>query len=89
MRGRSTQRPRIDNSAGSTVTDPSTATETTRMVPIANAEKIEKPDRNMPDIATATAMPETTTARPDVAATTEIACSTESPFARSSRSRRM
>ena len=56
---------------------------------MAKAEKIEKPERNMPAMATMTVSPETTTARPDVAAVTAIAWSTESPLARSSRSRRM
>ena len=87
-RGRSTQRPSLASTAGSTVIEPSTETATTRIAPTAREEKIALPDRNMPAIATATVHPEMTTARPDVAAAISTASSGVRPFARSSRARR-
>jgi hypothetical protein len=54
--------------AGSTVSEPSTDTATTRMEPTANEEKMLSFARNMPAIDTTTAIPETTTACPEVAA---------------------
>ena len=47
-RGRSTQRPSLASTAGSTVSEPSTATATTRIAPTASEEKIALPARNMP-----------------------------------------
>ena len=54
--------------AGSTVTEPSTATATTMIVPMPNETKTALPARNMPAIAAITVKPETSTARPEVAA---------------------
>jgi hypothetical protein len=79
---------RNDSIAGSTVTDPSIVTPTTRIVPTPNEEKIGLPARNMPDIATMTVRPEIRTARPDVAAAISSATSGERPLPRSSISRR-
>ena len=50
MRGRSTQRPSFASNAGSTVSEPSTDTATTRIEPTANEAKILSPARNIPDI---------------------------------------
>ena len=67
-RGRSTHRPSLASSAGSTVSEPITATATTRIEPTASEEKTTSPARNRPAIAMITAMPETTTACPEVSA---------------------
>ena len=75
IRGRSTQRPSLASSAGSTVSEPRTATATTRMAPTASEEKVASRARNMPAIAMMTAMPETTTAWPEVSAAISIASS--------------
>ena len=68
--------------------EPSTDTATTRIAPSASEEKITLPDRNMPAIATITVQPDTTTARPEVAAAISTASSAVRPRARSSRARR-
>ena len=68
--------------------EPSTATATTRIAPTASELKIALPVRNMPAIATATVPPETTTARPEVAAAISTASRAVRPRARSSRARR-
>ena len=57
MRPFSTRSPSFDSTAGSTVSDPSTATPTTMIVPIANDMKVALPVRNMPAMAIATVMP--------------------------------
>ncbi len=87
MRGRSTQRPSLASSAGSTVSEPITATTTTRIEPTARALKTGSRVMNNPDIETTTANPETTTARPEVAAAISIASTVDRPRIRSSRSR--
>ena len=87
-RGRSTQRPSLASRAGRTVRDPSTATATTRIEPIASDENTTSPASSSPAIAIATATPETTTAWPLVSAAISTASRCERPFARSSRSRR-
>ena len=61
------------SSAGSTVSEPMTAQSTTRIVPTARPANRLLPLRNMPLIATITVRPETSTARPDVAAAISIA----------------
>lgn len=60
---------------------------TTRIVAIAIALNSSRPDRNIPDIATITARPETSTERPEVAAAIASAASRSLPRRRSSRSR--
>ena len=80
--------PSSDSSAGSTVTEPTTAISTTEIVAIAKPSKICMPARNMPAIATITVSPETTTERPEVAAAVRSAACVPAPLARSSRSRR-
>jgi hypothetical protein len=87
-RGRSTQRPSLASSAGSTVSEPITATATTRIEPVASDENVESPARNNPAIAMITAVPETTTACPEVSAAISTASTWLRPLARSSRSRR-
>ncbi len=87
-RGRSTQRPSLASRAGSTVSEPITATATTRIEPMASDEKVESPARNSPAIAMITAVPETTTAWPEVSAAISTASTWPRPRARSSRSRR-
>ena len=47
-RGRSTQRPSLASSAGSTVSEPSTATATTRIEPTASEEKIDVAGQEQP-----------------------------------------
>ena len=61
-------RDRNESIAGSTVTEPSIATATTRIVPMPNETNTALPARNMPAIAAITVRPETSTARPEVAA---------------------
>jgi hypothetical protein len=87
MRALFTLSPSLDRSAGSTVSDPSTAIATTMMVAIANELKTSSPVKNMPAIAAITVKPETSTARPDVAAAASSAAVSLRPAARSSRSR--
>jgi hypothetical protein len=81
--------PSLDSSAGSTVREPTIATATTTIVPVAKDEKSGSPPRYIPPIATITVQPEISTARPDVAAAASSAASGPRPAARSSRSRRM
>ena len=83
----STRSPSFDSSAGSTVSEPITATATTMIVPVANEAKLAIPPRYMPAIATITVRPEIRTERPEVAAAASIAASLSRPAARSSRSR--
>ena len=92
MNGRrpfSTLSPSLESTAGSTVSEPMTATATTRIVARPMLMKIVLPVRNMPAIAAITVRPEIRTARPEVAAAMSIASSLSWPLARSSRSRRM
>ena len=80
--------PSRESRAGSTVTEPITATSTTRIAATAKPSKISIPDKNMPDIATTTVSPETSTERPEVAAAIRSDVSGSRPRVRSSRSRR-
>lgn len=84
----STRSPSSERSAGSTVTEPTMATATTisEARPIASNSAI--PVKSMPAIATQTVTPETTMARPLVAAAIISAVRGSRPLARSSRSRR-
>ena len=86
-RGRSTQRPSLASSAGSTVIEPSTATATTRIEPTASELNVESPIRNRPAIAQITAAPETRIEWPEVWAAISTASRVVRPLARSSRSR--
>ena len=70
------------------MSEPITATATTRIVPVANELKVELPATYMPAIATITVSPEIRTARPEVAAAASSAARSPRPAARSSRSRR-
>ncbi len=88
MRPFSTRSPSVDRIAGSTVSEPSMATATTSMVPMAKDMKVLSPDRNMPAIAIITVTPEIRTARPEVAAAASSAARSPLPARRSSRSRR-
>jgi hypothetical protein len=81
--------PRTARVAGTTVIEPTTATATTTIVPMANDEKTGWATTNMPDIATITVSPEIRTARPEVEAATASAAVLLRPAARSSRMRRM
>ena len=65
---RSTRSPSFESSAGSTVSEPSTATATTMIVAYPNEAKLASPVRNRPAMATITVRPETSTERPEVAA---------------------
>ena len=89
MRPLSTRSPSAASIAGRKVTEPSIATATTIIVPTANEVNVALPVRNKPAIAIITVIPETSTARPEVAAARSSASSLEWPAARSSRSRRM
>ena len=80
--------PSFERIAGSTVSEPTTAIATTRIVPVANDMKVAAPPKYMPAIAAITVIPDTSTARPEVAAAASSAASSERPRARSSRSRR-
>ena len=84
----STLSPSLDSTAGRTVTLPIMATATTSIVPTAKLVKTALPARNMPDIAISTVRPETSTARPDVAAANSSAASDDLPASRSSILRR-
>jgi len=86
--GLSTRSPIADSSAGSTVSDPSMATPTTTTVPVAQAVKVAAPARYIPAIDVITVRPDTSTARPEVAAAASIAGCLARPAARSSRTRR-
>ena len=55
---------------------------------MANDRNVAAPPKYMPAIAAITVIPDTSTARPDVAAAASSAASSERPRARSSRSRR-
>ena len=81
-------RERNESMAGSTVTEPSIATPTTRIVPMPKETKTALPARNMPAIAAITVRPDTSTARPEVAAAAFSAASHVRPASRSSISRR-
>ena len=84
----STRSPSHASIAGSTVSDPMTAIATTMIVPVANDSNVGAPARYIPAIAIITVRPETSTARPDVAAAAASAACGPAPRSRSSRSRR-
>ncbi len=88
MRPRSTRSPSQASTAGSTVSEETTAIATTRIVPSAKEMKVLSPDRNIPAIAAITVRPEISTARPEVPAAICSAVRLLRPAARSSRSRR-
>ena len=88
IRPRSAHGPSQDSSAGSTVSEPMTATPTTAMVPMATPVNTPYPLRNKPPSAIITVSPETTMARPEVPAAIRSASAVLAPLARSSRSRR-
>ena len=83
-----TRSPSFERTAGSTVSDPMTAIDTTRIVPVANEVNVDAPAMYMPAMAITTITPDTITARPEVAAAASSAASSLLPPARSSRSRR-
>ena len=70
------------------MSDPSIATATTTMVPVANDVNVGAPAKYIPAMAIMTVKPETSTARPEVAAAASMAASLLRPAARSSRTRR-
>ncbi len=80
--------PSQESIAGSTVSEPITATATTRIVPMPKETNTALPARNMPAIAAMTVKPEISTARPEVAAAASSAASGPRPASRSSISRR-
>ncbi len=88
IRPRSVQVPSSDNIAGRKVSEPSTATPTTRIVPTATPENTSMPVRNNPARAIITVSPEITMARPEVPAAMRSASFVSCPAARSSRVRR-
>ncbi len=85
---RSAHGPSRSSSAGSAVSDPTTATPTTSIVPIANPVNMSMPVNSSPASEIITVSPDTTMARPDVAAAVRSASWKLTPAARSSRSRR-
>ena len=85
---RSTHVPSKDSSAGSAVSEPRTATPTTVIAPTAKPVKTSMPVRNRPASEIITVSPDTTMARPEVAAAVRSASAWLAPAARSSRSRR-
>ena len=84
----STQVPSKDSAAGSAVSEPRTATPTTVIAPTAKPVKMSIPVRNRPAREIITVSPDTTMARPEVAAAVRSASAWLAPAARSSRSRR-
>jgi hypothetical protein len=80
--------PSQDRTAGSTVSEPTTATATTIIVPMANDTNVLSPEKNIPARAIITVIPEMSTARPDVAAAASRAGDSLRPARRSSRWRR-
>ena len=70
------------------MTEPSTATATTSIVPTAIEVKTALPAMSMPAMAIRTVRPETSTAWPEVAAANSSAASLERPASRSSILRR-
>ena len=88
IRPRSVHLPSMDKIAGRKVSEPSTATPTTTIVPTATPENTSMPVRNRPARATITVSPDTTMARPEVPAAIRSASVVSCPAARSSRVRR-
>jgi len=87
MRPRSMRGPSSSSTAGSTVSEPTTAQATTAIVPAAMPLKMSDPTTNCAAIAIATVVPAMTTVRPDVRAVRSSASCDDSPRARSSRDR--
>ena len=85
---RSTRGPSQASRAGRAVSEPSTAMPTTVIVPMARPEKTSMPVAKSPPSEIITVSPDTTIARPEVAAATASASRCVLPAARSSRSRR-
>ena len=71
--------PSLESIAGRTVSEPIIAMATTRIVPIAIEAKPLSPVMNMPAMAAMTVKPETSTARPEVAAAASSAASGSRP----------
>ena len=88
IRPRSVHGPSMDKIAGRKVSEPSTATPTTRIVPMATPENTSMPVRNSPARAIITVSPDTMMARPEVCAAIRSASAVLRPAARSSRVRR-
>ena len=88
MRPLLTRSPSQLRSAGTTVTEPSIAAPTTRIVPVAKPWNVAEPVKYIPAMATMTVRPEISTARPEVAEAILSASSLLRPSRRSSRSRR-
>ena len=88
MRPLSTLSPSFESTAGRTVSEANIATATTVIVPTANEVKVGSPLSSIPAIEAITVAPETSTARPEVAAAASSDASAERPARRSSRSRR-
>ena len=65
---RSIRSPSLPSSAGSTVSEPTSAVKTTSIAPMPIDVKIFEPARSMPAIAISTVTPEISTACPEVAA---------------------
>ena len=84
----STLSPSLESTAGRTVIEPSMATATTRIVPTANELNTALPAKNIPAMAIITVRPETSTARPEVAAANSSASAWERPASVSSILRR-
>ena len=78
----------MDKIPGRKVSEPSTATPTTTIVPTAIPENTSMPVRNKSARAIITVSPETTMARPEVPAAIRSAAVVSCPAARSSRVRR-
>ncbi len=75
----STRSPSLPSSAGSTVIEPTIATSTTIIVPRPSEVKIFEPENIIPAAAVMTVRPETSTARPEVAAARCSAVSGSAP----------
>ena len=75
MRPLSMRSPSLESMAGRTVSEPTIATPTTRIVPVAIEAKPLSPVKYMPAMAAMTVKPEISTARPDVAAAAASAAS--------------
>ena len=87
IRNRFTPSPRIASVAGRKVSDPTTATKTTEIVPTAIERNSGSSSKNRPPIEIMTARPEKNTARPAVLLATSIAPSFVRPCRRSVRKR--
>ena len=79
MRPLSTLSPSAASSAGTTVTEPIIATATTMIAPMPSEVNVRSPANSMPAMATMTVKPETSTARPEVAAAICTASSFPAP----------